>query len=126
MDVFVGEWETQLDPATKGVWKLEKVMDGAYLCATSLSSQCRGPKWEDWCSMIGWDKEKKQVRATSHWDSGNVTNQVWCRLDKDRSGLNFADGNVQAWLTFKDADTLEMFGGDGITRTSERVQPTPE
>lgn len=124
MDVFVGEWETQLDPSTKGVWKLERAMDGLYMCETFTVVPAEGPKVEVVRSMIAWDKEKKQIRATNHWDSGGVTNQVWCRLDKDHWALNWADGNVQAWLTFKDADTLELLGGDGITRTSKRVQPT--
>jgi hypothetical protein len=121
MEPLVGTWESPLDGGAKGIWKLEPVMNGLYIAESFSVVSPSGEQKELLRSMICWDKEKKQIRASNFWEWG-LSNQVWNMIDRNRWVLNFADGNLQCIITIKDADTLEFIEANGTTTTSKRVK----
>jgi hypothetical protein len=121
MEPLVGTWESPLDGGAKGIWKLEPVMNGLYIAESFTVVSANGEQKELLRSMICWDKEKKQIRASNFWEWG-VSNQVWNMIDKNRCVLNFADGNLQCIIIIKDPDTMEVVDANGKTTTSTRVK----
>jgi hypothetical protein len=124
MEPLIGAWESPLDGGTKGIWKLEPVMNGLYIAESFTVVSANDEQKELLRSMICWEKEKKQIRASNFWEWG-VSNQVCSMIDKNRWVLNFTDGNLQAVITFKDPDTMEAVGADGKPITSTRVSQRP-